>query len=157
MRLHHTPAPVPVANPRWRIGIVHSTYYAEEIFSMVETAEQLFVAAGIPAAQVTRHPAPGSYEVPLIGASLVKAGKVDALIGFGIIVQGETEHARLIAEAAVQGMMQIQVQHAIPFACEILWVPSLEHARARALGEGNKGEEAARAVLAALHQMPTAA
>ena len=93
---------------------------------------------------------PGSFEIPLIGAALAEQGAVDALIGFGIIVEGETHHARLLADAATEGIMDTQLTYHIPFAFEVLYVKSLEDARARTTGNSNKGIEAAVAVLHSL-------
>ena len=138
---------------RWRIGIVCSSYYKEEIDALAAGARDLLVAAGIPAAQIFRHDAPGSFEVPLIGAALAEAKKVDALIGLGIIVEGETEHARLLAEQAARGIMDVQLLYRIPFAFEILYVRDLQDAQARAQGDANKGREAARAVLYSLAEI----
>jgi 6,7-dimethyl-8-ribityllumazine synthase len=71
---------------------------------------------------------------------------VDALIGLGIIVQGETKHADLLAAESTRGLMDVQLQYKLPFAFEILWVDDIAHARARS----EKGAEAAIAVLHSL-------
>jgi 6,7-dimethyl-8-ribityllumazine synthase len=137
-------------DPAWRIGIVYSSYYLTETMTMVSAASKLLREAGIKESNITLHQARGAFEIPLIGAQLVHEKKVDALIALGIIVEGETEHARLIAEECARGIMDIQVQHRVPFAFEVLYVNDLKHAKDRATGEANKGEEAA---LAALHSL----
>lgn len=134
-------------NPDWRIGIITAPFYQDEIDSLYGSAEEALLEAGLPPENILRYDVPGSFEIPLIGAKLAKENAVDALIGIGIVVEGETQHARLLAEAATQGMMDIQVQYQIPFGFEVLYVDSIEQARER-LG---KGREAAIAVLGALH------
>lgn len=138
---------------RWRIGIVRSSYYKEEIDALAAGAAEVLIEAGIPAKNITMHPAPGSFEIPLIGAALAAAKKVDALIGLGIIVEGETHHAALLAEQAARGIMDVQTEYRVPFAFEVLYVKHLADAQARAQGEGNKGREAARAVLHSLAEL----
>ena len=146
-----TTRPLPAAiNTAWRIGIVTANFYKTESDQLVEGAKQLLTHAGIPEANITVYEVPGSIEVPLIGAALAKEHAVDALIGFGIIVEGETAHARLLAEAATRGLMDVQLTYRIPFAFEILYVHTLAQAQERAIGDHNKGAEAAHAVLHSL-------
>jgi 6,7-dimethyl-8-ribityllumazine synthase len=136
--------------PEWKVGIVYAPYYKEETEALVKGAQESLLAAGILPENVTLHEAPGSWEVPLIGRALVQAGKVDALIGFGIIVQGDTKHAEMLADGVVQGIMDVQIRYGIPFAIEVLYVNTIAQARERSLGENNKGKEAAAAVLKSL-------
>ena len=75
------------------------------------------------------------------------------MIGFGIIVEGDTHHARLLAESVTTAMMEIQMDYILPFAYEVLYVKDLEQAKARAFGEHNKGKEAAFAVLQSLVEL----
>lgn len=140
-------------NPEWRIGIVHSTYYKEEVGAMVEAALETLVQAGVKEEGITVHPAPGSFEIPLLGAALAAKGKVDALMGLGIIVQGETKHADLLASEVARGIMEVQVRFQIPFAFEVLYVESMQQVLERCRGKGNKGREAALAVLHSLAEL----
>ena len=141
---------LPGVDSSWRIAIVNAPYYKEETDALVAEACRALGEAGIPEENITLHTVPGSFEIPLIGGELARSGTVDAMIGFGIIVQGETHHARLLAESVTQGMMDIQVEYGIPFAFEVLYVDRLEQARTRASGDHNKGREAAYAVLHSL-------
>lgn len=150
----HNPTDLPArVDPTWLIGIVASQWHRDILQPMIDVAIQTFVDAGIPEAHVTVHDAPGSFEVPLIGAALIE--KVDALIGFGIVLQGETMHAQNIMQSTTHAMMDLQVRHKKPFAFEILHVLNIEQAKARASGPHNKGFEAARAVLHALTTLKT--
>jgi 6,7-dimethyl-8-ribityllumazine synthase len=136
-------------DPTWKIGIVAASFYKEETDAMIESARKALMHAGIPEGNILFYPVAGSFEIPLLGAALAKAKKVDALIGIGIIVQGETKHADLLAAESARGIMDVQLQYHIPFAFEVLWVNTLADAKARA----NKGEEAAQAVLLSLAEL----
>jgi len=138
---------------QWRVGIVASSFYKEEVDSMVEAARSLLVDAGIRGENILVHYVPGSFEIPLVGHVLITEKKVDALIGLGIIVEGETEHARLLAEQTARGIMDVQLRAGIPFAFEVLYVQDMKFARARISGERNKGKEAAHAVLHSLAKL----
>ncbi len=135
---------------KWRIGIVTASFYKAESDQLVQGAKKLLIAAGIPDKNISVYEVPGSFEVPLIGAALAEKKAVDALIAFGIIVEGETHHARLLANAATQGIMDVQIKYRIPFAFEILYVDTMKQAQERIFGEYNKGTEAAHAVLHSL-------
>lgn len=138
---------------QWRVGIVASSFYKEEIDSMIHEARSFLIDSGIQEEKVKVHFVPGSFEIPLIGRALAEENKVDALIGLGIIVEGETQHAHLLAEQAARGIMDVQLHTGIPFAFEVLYVNDLQLARERALGDKNKGKEAAHAVLHSLAKL----
>ncbi len=120
---------------------------------MVEAAKTTLIKEGISEANITLHPVLGSFEIPLIGAVLAEAGQVDALIGLGVVLQGETPHAQYIVGEVTRAIMDIQLKYKTPFAFEILHVDSLEQAKARVTGEGSAGEEAAQAVLHSLAEL----
>ncbi|TSC57658.1 MAG: 6,7-dimethyl-8-ribityllumazine synthase [Candidatus Peregrinibacteria bacterium Greene0416_62] len=136
------------ASPDWRIGIVYSSFYPEIIGAMRESALQELRNSGIPKDHISLHEAPGSFEIPLIGRNLVEKKSVDALIALGVIVQGDTHHAEILARESARGCMEVQLTYGIPFGYEILYVDRLEDAEKR----GEKGAEAARAVLAVLRE-----
>lgn len=142
-------------NPSWRVGIIASLWHRDIMNPMIERAKATLIEAGLKPENIQVFDAPGSFEVPLIGAALMK--KFDALMGFGIVLQGATMHAQLIAQTTTQAMMDLQVAHQKPFAFEILHVQSLDDAKARAEGPHNKGFEAARAVLVSLAILRTTA
>lgn len=131
----------------WKIGIVHSSFYKEDVMKMVDSAKAELVQSGIDSNNISVHEVAGCFEIPLIGSALVDKCQVDALMGLGIIVQGETQHAQEIAKQVARGMMNVQVNHQIPFAFEVLHVDTLEDAQARL---ELKGKEAAIAVLSSL-------
>lgn len=153
MKTSHTIVGLPTSiNPNWKIGIIASAFYKEEMEQLTQGAVETLTQAGIQPENIVLQQAAGSFEVPLLGAAFAKDKKVDALIGLGIIIEGETHHARLLAEQATRGIMNVQLQYVLPFAFEILYVDSIEIARQRL----HKGQEAAISVLhslAALQQM----
>lgn len=144
---------LPEMDPHLRIGIVASSFYQEEIEGLIAGAKSVLEGAGLSEDNVTVYRAPGSFEIPLIGRAVLDAEQADALIAFGIIVQGDTKHADLLAAETARGIMDIQTAYGVPFAFEVLYVQDLKQARERCLGPGNKGEEAAHAVLHSLAEL----
>lgn len=150
MRTHRDPRHLLAIDPSWRVGIVHSEFYPKEISALIEGARNTLLSAGLPPSHVTMWPAPGSFEIPLIGRALAKEGTVDGLIALGIIVEGETHHAELLAREVVRGIMDVQTAYGIPFAFEVLYVRDLGQVQERVYGPQNKGREAASTLLSAL-------
>jgi len=146
MRTDQPSTPIGKANPHWKVGIIRSSFYKEEIDALTKSAQDALVSAGIPAENISVYDVPGSFEIPLIGAALAEKEECDALIALGIIVEGETHHADLLARESARGIMDVQLGFGIPFAFEILYVDQLADAQKRL----NKGEEAARAVIESL-------
>ncbi len=153
MRTNHTPTSAPVINPAWKIAIVYSSYYPEEVSHLVQGAKDALTDAGILAANVSEHPVTGSFEIPLLGAAIAEKKVADAIIGIGIIVEGETHHAGLVAHETARGIMDVQVRYQMPFSFEVLYVKKLSQAKVRSAGAQNKGGEAARSVLHSLAEI----
>lgn len=138
--------PKPEFAAELRIGIVASSFYAEEIDTLIAGAKAALEEGGVKPENITVHMVPGSFEVPLIGSALAEAKSVDALIGLGIIIEGETHHADLLASESARGIMDTQLRFGLPFAFEILYGDTLDQIRRRL----DKGREAAVAVLQTL-------
>ena len=149
MRTDLQPAAPLSVDPSWRIGIVSASYYKEEAGVLIDEAISTLEEQGILRENILLSDVSGSFEIPLIGAALATEKKVDALIGLGIIVEGETQHARLVAENVARGLMDIQIKYRVPFAYEVLYVDSLDLARKRL----DKGKEAALSVLHSLAEL----
>ena len=135
-------------DPSWKIGIVYSTYY-DEVQTLVDGAKETLVGAGLKEGNIALSPVYGSFEIPLLGSVLAKTGSFDALMAFGIVIEGETKHAEHVSREVARGIMDIQLQQGIPFAYEVLHVLNIDQARARL----DRGKEAAAAVLHSLAQL----
>ena len=143
-----TPSPI-TADPSWSVAIIYSAWYPELVGPMVADARKTLLEAGIPEENITMHKAPGSFEIPLLGAAVAEAGSADAIIALGVVVNGETHHARLVAEQAARGAMDIQLKYLVPFAFEILYVDTIELAKTRS----DKGKAAAITTLHSLTEL----
>ena len=138
-----------IVDPDWRIAIVRSVWYDELTMQMVKDATSALVAAGIKPDNIRVIDAPGSYELPLLCKSALLAG-ADGCIAFGIIVQGSTHHAGLVADQSAAGCMQVQLELLKPITFEVLFVDILEDAKTRAVGKNAKGPLAAKTLLTSL-------
>jgi 6,7-dimethyl-8-ribityllumazine synthase len=91
---------------------------------------------------------PGAFEIPIVAKRAASGGHYDAIICLGAVIQGETDHYRLVADETARGIASISLEFGIPCIFEVLATPTTELAMARAGGEsGNKGEDAAYAAI----------
>lgn len=129
---------------RHSIAIVVSTYHDEYARGLVSHAKRELEAIA-PGTQVEVFDVPGSFEVPIVVQSVADRGDFEAVIAFGLLMEGQTAHAQLISSAVTDALMRIALLTRVPVIHEVLVVQNEEQARARCLGEElNRGTEAAR-------------
>jgi 6,7-dimethyl-8-ribityllumazine synthase len=93
---------------------------------------------------------PGAFEIPAVAARLAAdvSPSFDAIICFGVILQGKTSHAQNIAESVSHALAMLQVQSQMPIIHGVLHFDNEEQARVRCFGvEHNRGTEAARTAI----------
>jgi 6,7-dimethyl-8-ribityllumazine synthase len=95
--------------------------------------------------------APGTFELPILAYHAASQFDVAAVLCFGLVLKGETEHDRYIATACATGLMEVGLKTEKPVLFGVLTCSTLEQAqrRARRESEGglDKGREVARAAL----------
>jgi 6,7-dimethyl-8-ribityllumazine synthase len=91
---------------------------------------------------------PGSFELPLACRWAARSGRFDAVIALGLLIRGETEHFRLVAEAATHGLQQAALETGVPVLDGVLATHDAAQAAARTGGDlGNRGAEVALAAV----------
>lgn len=91
---------------------------------------------------------PGSFEIPVLVKILAAHGKHDAILTFGVLFEGETAHAGLVAQSVTHALQTIAVEHSVPVLDGVLLLTSAEQAHARCVDSTkNRGIEAARAAI----------
>lgn len=135
------------AVPGGKFVIVVSRYNAEFTLAMAEHAEMELRAID-PSAEIIRTEVPGSFEIPLAVQLAAKQPGTSAIIALGVIFQGATAHAQLIAASITDALMRITLESGVPVLHEVLLLAGPDQARERCLGDRlNRGIEAARAAV----------
>jgi len=130
---------------RRSFAIVASQYNSEYVNGLVDHARRELEAISA-SFTVSTYEVPGAFEIPLVVQEVASRGNLDAVIALGVIIEGETQHAALIATAVTQSLQQISLAQRVPVIHEVLLVKNEAQARARCLDEEiNRGTEAARA------------
>jgi 6,7-dimethyl-8-ribityllumazine synthase len=137
----------------WRIAIVASEYNGPFVDGLVEFASDEFRLIA-PKTELIVVRTPGSYEIPLAVQQVLKELKPDAVLTFGLIFDGETMHASLIATAVTDALMKLGLDYSVPIMHEVLVAKTEEQARERCLLPAiNRGTEAARATVRMLNAL----
>lgn len=130
-------------------AIVASQYNAKFTQPLVDNAYQEINLLE-PGATVTLISTPGAFEIPLVVQTVAELGRYQAIIALGLLMQGETAHAALVAESVTRALLDISLAHRTPVIHGVLLVENEDQARARCIDpEFNRGVEAARAAVAA--------
>lgn len=133
-----------------RFAIVASRYNSEFVEPMIARALEEIAAIEPGSVSEVVH-APGSFEIPFLAGKMIETGKPDAVICLGVIFEGESAHADLIASAVSDALCQLSVKTLTPVIHGVLLLKTKEQAQERCLGnEINRGTEAAYAAIEVL-------
>ena len=73
------------------------------------------LGAGVGGAEVVETlEVPGAYDTPLAADRLARRDDIDAVAVLGAIVTGDTDHDRVIADAAARGLTDVSLERDTP-------------------------------------------
>lgn len=131
-----------------RFGLVVSRFNDLLTGRLLEGAIDCLVRHGASDADITVVKVPGSWEVPFVAERLAASGRVDAVVGLGVLIRGATPHFDYIASEAAKGLAHAAMSSGVPVAFGILTTDTLEQAIERSGSKaGNKGWQAAQAAI----------
>jgi 6,7-dimethyl-8-ribityllumazine synthase len=136
-----------------RVAVAVSRWNEQITKRMLEAAVWRLQTAGLARHAIDVAWVPGSFELPLAADRLAATGDYAAVLCFGAIIRGETEHDRHIAQAVARGIEESARARGLPVLFGVLTCETLAQAFARAGGTaadgyaGNKGVECAGAAL----------
>jgi 6,7-dimethyl-8-ribityllumazine synthase len=122
-------------------------YNEEYVQGLIEACKNEIVAI-MPSSSIPLYRVPGAYEIPVCAEYVISHTQADVLIALGVVIEGETAHADIVARSVATSLQEIAVRHQVPVINEVLLLDNEEQAKARCFGdELNRGMEAARAAL----------
>lgn len=131
-----------------KIGLVVARFNAFITERLLEGAVDALVRHGASAADLVVVRVPGCWELPQGARALVAAGGLDAVVGLGCLMRGDTIHFDLIAAEATKGLAALAQSSDTVVTFGVLTTDSLEQAVHRAGAKhGNKGVEAVMAAV----------
>jgi 6,7-dimethyl-8-ribityllumazine synthase len=127
-----------------KFGIVVSEWNSKITGALLQGAFDTLTLHGAKEENIFVKTVPGSFELVFGAASLVKSGKVDAVIAIGCVIKGDTPHFDYICQGTTQGLAELNVKGDVPVIYGLLTCNTMEQAEERCGGMlGNKGDECA--------------
>jgi 6,7-dimethyl-8-ribityllumazine synthase len=130
-----------------KIGIVVSRWNSSITERMLEGALKALTGNGIDEENIIVARCPGSFELPLAVQSLLESKQLDGVIALGVVIRGGTPHFEYVCDAVTRGIIDLNLMTKKPVAFGVLTTDDVKQAMARVGEKGNKGGEAALAVL----------
>jgi 6,7-dimethyl-8-ribityllumazine synthase len=131
-----------------RFCLVAARYNEAYVRRLVDAALEVLRGRGAAQADLEVVWVPGSFELPLACAYAAHTQRFAAVLAFGVLIRGETEHFRLVAESAAHALQRVALDTGVPVLDGILAVNDAAQAAARSGGAvGNRGAEVALAAI----------
>lgn len=130
-----------------KIGIVVSKWNSNITEQMLEGALAALKGNGVTEEDITVIKCPGSFEIPLTADYLLNKTDVDGVIALGVVIRGGTPHFEYVCNAVTKGVIELNLKYQKPVAFGVLTTDDVKQALDRAGAKGNKGGEAALALL----------
>jgi len=143
----HAPRRPPVEKGKRTFQIVASQFNRQYVQGLLDHVTKELQEL-VPGASISIHHVPGSFEIPVVVRELARKKRTDAIIACGVIMQGETNHAKNLSRSVTDALQHIAVDHGVPVINVVLSFDNEDQARARCLENRiNRGIEAARAAV----------
>lgn len=131
-----------------RYCLVASRFNEAYVRRLVDAALEVLERRGAAKSDLEVVWVPGSFELPLASRWVARTGKFDAVLAFGVVIRGETDHFRLVAQGATEGLQRVALETGVPVLNGVLATFDADQAAARSGGElGNRGAEVALAAV----------
>lgn len=139
--------------PQAKIAIISAMWHPECVDAMVERARKELLAVDVSPGNISAHKIPGSLELPYAARCLFESdANLDAVIAFGVVLQGQTTHDNSVIETVVDGFSRVSDRFHKPIINEVIGVTCIEDAQQRSDDSiSNKGVEAVFALTELLH------
>jgi len=130
-----------------KIGIVVSRWNSMITEKMLTGAIAALTANGISENDISVVRCPGSFEIPLACQMVFEQKDIDGIVALGVVIRGGTPHFEYVCEAVTKGVVEVNLKYNKPVAFGVLTTDDVKQALERAGEDGNKGAEAALALL----------
>ncbi len=104
-----------------RFGVVAARFNEKHVQRLLDGALETLRRQGVAEDAMEVLWVPGSLELPLAAKWLASRRPADgrgpgchAILAFGVIIQGETEHFRLVADQCARGLLDVSLETGVP-------------------------------------------
>ena len=131
----------------FRIGIAAARFNEVLVDGLLSRVLAGLREAGVRDANVSVVRVPGSHEVPWAASALAGRGRLDCVIGLGVLIAGDTNHHEMVGESVSHALQRVAIESGVPVINGVIVVNSLAQAKARCVGKIDRGSEFASAAL----------
>lgn len=130
---------------KWVVAVITADWNPEITTALRDGCINHLSTEGMKDENIKRISVPGTFEITSAAKMLVqKYPAIDAIIGIGCVIKGETSHNEYINHAVATGLTQLGLVSGKPCVFGVLTPNTHEQALERSGGKhGNKGVEAA--------------
>ncbi|HET7569419.1 MAG TPA: 6,7-dimethyl-8-ribityllumazine synthase [Gammaproteobacteria bacterium] len=131
-----------------RIAIVASRFNDFIVDGLLAGARRVLKRYGIADEAIEVVQVPGAFEIPLAAQKLAATQRFDGIVALGAVIRGGTAHFEFVAGECTRGLGRVMLDTGLPIGFGVLTCDNETQALDRSNSKGgNKGEEAALAVL----------
>ncbi len=141
------PEPLSIDGEGFRFAIVAARYNQELVDGLMQNVLQVLRKSGVDEEDIEIRRVPGTFETAYVARMLATTAAVDCVIVLGVILQGETNHADVLANTVTASLLRISELTEIPVINGVITATTLEQAKDRCIGNLNRGAEFAAAAL----------
>lgn len=122
---------VPLNGAPLMIGIVVARFNEYAGKGLLENCVDELRALGVEERSILVMEVPGALEIPMAMQMLANNYPVNAMIGLGAVIRGETYHFEVVSNESARGLMDVQLTYNIPVVNGILTTEDDEQTKAR--------------------------
>ncbi len=110
MNQHHDSTPI-------RVAILAASWHRDLVDEAIGTFSADLEADGH---ELRCIDVPGAFEIPLLARKLAETGEYDAIVAFGLVVDGGIYRHDFVATAVIDGLMRAQLDTGVPVLSVVL-------------------------------------
>ncbi len=123
---------VPFDASDWKIGIVVAQFNQQITERLYTGAIERARGYQIASENIITLKVAGAVEIPLALQALAKRGDYRALLAVGCVINGATPHFDYVCKFVTEGILRVQLDHAMPVGFGVLTCNDEAQAQARA-------------------------
>jgi 6,7-dimethyl-8-ribityllumazine synthase len=130
-----------------RLAVVAARYNGELVEALLGRVLAGLRATGVKDRNLRVVRVPGSHEVPAAVAMLARPQALDAVIGLGVLIGGDTRHHEMVGQSVSHALQRVALDSRVPVINGVIVTDTRAQARARCAGRINRGAEFAQAAV----------
>lgn len=131
-----------------RFAVVASRFNEGDVRRLVAAAGEVLTGRGAAEADIETFWVPGALELPLACRWAAESGRFDAVLAFGVVIRGDTDHFRIVADVSANGLARVALDTGVPVLNGVLAAHDAGQVADRTGGRvGNRGADVALAAV----------